>query len=196
MRIKRSTFGRRLAEINGLDRQGFLCWLLSPGTKFLDRQKWWQMPENRPAPHEGLDFCRFLTKRGEVAGFPKCSLVTVMFAGKVVSVFDDFLGKSVLIGHDIGETGGYRLHSICAHLVTDRPLAAGEEVQEGTVLGRMAPTEGKSIPAHLHLSTIWLPGKAGNAEITWKQINSGNAGKLCDPLEFLEPADFCHTAVS
>jgi murein DD-endopeptidase MepM/ murein hydrolase activator NlpD len=70
--------------------------------------------------------------------------------GFAVKYFPDF-GNSIVLRHDL--PSGQRVYSLYAHMMAPSPIAIGQKVQQGQVIGRMGST-GFSTGPHLHFMII------------------------------------------
>jgi len=179
----RSSFTERLVLANHLDEQGFQSWFLRPGMLFSAERIWWGDEETRPRPHEGLDLSAFIDSNGDVASLEAGAKVPVLFGGQVVAIFADFLGQSILVAHQQQE-GGRRFYSIYAHVVAEAGIVVGHHCDDSVIIARIAKSKKAGVPAHLHLSTLWLSGTL-SAEMSWPKIDCSTNIFLCDPLKFI-----------
>ena len=182
--IPPSSFRQALVKLNRLDRQGFRRWVLQPGMEFATRNKWWEDTGQRPAPHEGLDFCCFADRRGRLVNLNEKTLVPAMYDGTVVRMIKDFLGESILVQHGHYDRGK-SLYSIYAHTVPLETLQAGSRVKAGEPLATICATGKKLMRPHLHLSVAWADESAADA-LEWQNINDTDHIVLCNPLDFFD----------
>lgn len=180
-----STFTARLLQANHLHQQDFHQWALQPGMLYAADSTWWGARKTRPRPHEGLDLCTFSDRQGELHSLGAGTLIPALFSGQVVAMFADFLGQSILLTHH--QHGGRRLCSILAHVMAEPHVAIGYPCHEGEIIARIAKSQKAAIPAHLHLSTLWLTGALLD-EMSWSKIHSSTDIHLCDPLQFIYTA--------
>jgi hypothetical protein len=112
-----------------------------------------------------------------------------MSAGTVIDIFDDFLGKSIVLALDL-QVDGYIPHAIYGHVMPAADLRINSRFLEGQILATLAASQKSNIPPHLHLSILLMTRHARTGEIRWQSINDpalGKAlGKLCNPLDFCE----------
>ena len=114
-----------LLEHNRPRMAGFKQWVFQPGMRFQALQKWWGDRGRRAAAHEGLDLYSFEDgarhdeNRGSVHPNPPA------FAGHVVKIEPDFLGKSIFMSHAGVTAGGRRLVSAFGHTVPRNSLRTG-----------------------------------------------------------------------
>lgn len=183
MAIPKSDFSYFLQELNGFAGD-FSHWHFQPGMLFAENQAWWQPGRRRPAPHEGVDFRGYVNLAGETVCFNGRAKVPSLYEGEIAGIFDDFLGRSLLIGHAHFEAGK-RLYSLYAHLRPREGCWLGARVRAGQWIATIAPAKGKKVPAHLHLSTLLMPESAVEA-LSWRTINHQPAVVLRNPAHFLE----------
>lgn len=178
-----SPFTKRLVEVNRLDAQGFCGWRWRSGMLFGDATTWWGEEAPRPQPHEGLDLCTLVDGDGASALLTAGHLIPALFSGKVVAVFADFLGQSIVVAHRKRQGKG-RLHSVYAHVEAEPGVAIGRCCRAGEIIARIAPSSKPGLPAHLHLSVFWLTG-ALPAAMSWSLMHDSPAIQLCDPMPFI-----------
>ena len=182
-----------LARRNHLPVDDFYRFHLRPGMAFAETRAWWRSGP-RTSPHEGLDLRDYLTVQGEVKPLPVDALAPVALSGVVAGVFDDFLGRSVLVVHELFRDDGARLVSISAHLTPSPKIKLGRRLEAGEPIGRLAPAQAGSPPPHLHLSTLWLTGDLP-ADLNWPAITASDRLSLCDPLQLPQICDQHHLPI-
>lgn len=178
-----SAFGERLIRWNGLGAAGFAAWDFLPGMRFGDREAWWRDGAPRDAPHEGLDLGAFRTGDGRRVPLGPGVRVPALWAGAIVAVVPDFLGRSVFVAHDRRDGEGRRLHSVYGHLVPRPGTAPGAALREGEEVGAIADPAARSstVPAHLHLTVAWIAdGTPGMLD--WSVLRDRARALLVDPL--------------
>ena len=179
----KSSFTKRLLQVNRLDEQGFQDWALVPGMLFGADRLWWGGGAPRPRPHEGVDLQDFVDGGGELVTLGAGRMIPALFGGRVVAIFVDFLGHSIMVAHPLRQ-GESRLHSIYAHVEVEPGVALGHQCAAGEIIGRIAKSNRSGVPAHLHLSTFWLSGVLADA-LSWSEIGRATNILWCDPLEFI-----------
>ena len=180
-----ASFTAHLTQLNQLDEQGFQHWFWRPGMLFAAERTWWGREAARIRIHEGLDICLFVDGSGVCRSLAAGTMIPVILAGKVLAVFADFLGHSIVVAHSLKQ-GGRRLCSVYAHVLPEAGIKPGHRCQEGEVIARIAPNLKPAPPVHLHLTTFWLAGRAPQAtRWSWSLIGDLASIRLCDPLEFI-----------
>jgi len=122
--------------------------------RFSDRKQWWTHGKLRVTRHEGVDFCCYTDQKNEIVWFNEKTKVPTLYDGLICEVFDDFLGKSVLIRHSTVNRG-LQFCSIYSHIEPDLAIKIGHHVAAGQCVGRCS--SGKTVPVHLHLTVLWFP---------------------------------------
>lgn len=165
----------------------FKTWLFRPGMLFKELPKWWSPEGSRPTPHEGIDFCCFITQQGPAQSLSYGISIPAAFAGTVVKIFPDFLGWSVLVRHEIFHMDAC-LYSLYAHTIPFERVKGGHSVKAGEAIASLADSRSRgAVPPHLHLSGLWIPAHVNAAaNVNWQTINDPRIATLCDPLTFLE----------
>jgi murein DD-endopeptidase MepM/ murein hydrolase activator NlpD len=137
------------------------------------------------APHEGVDFCCFENQTGQLVSLSEETLVPVMYNGEVTKIFDDFIGKSILIGHEHHILGA-RLSSVYGHTRPAAHLQAGSLVAAGEVIAALASGNKNTITPHLHLTVLWAPTALNQKKINWQTLTDPALATLCDPLGYMK----------
>jgi murein DD-endopeptidase MepM/ murein hydrolase activator NlpD len=183
------SFTDRFVGVNHLEAGGFQRWSFQPGMLFAATTVWWPTPTPaRSRPHEGLDLATFVDNSGNCRSLTHGAMVPVLAEGEVVEIFDDFLGKSILVAHHGYRQGGAALHSIYAHCRIEAGVSSGYRCHGGEIIGRIAANSRGPAPAHLHLSTLWLKGRMDGG-VSWPRINNAPNIRMCDPLAFIGVSD-------
>ena len=183
----KSRFMSFLLENNRPQMDGFKNWLFHPGMLFNSRETWWGAEKQRAAPHEGLDLCSFEDTNGLVKKVDNRIKIPATFAGAIVKIHQDFLGKSIYLSHEIFAADGSRLYTIYGHTKPLSSLAPGDRVAEGEILGAVSAASGQKspVPAHLHISFAWVPGSLDPKRLTWKNLGLDRRITLINPLSVL-----------
>jgi len=163
---------------------GFKGWVFHPGMRFQAREKWWGDQGSRAVPHEGLDLYSFETGGGRVKTVDRRTQIPAAFAGQVVKIEPDFLGKSIYIVHAIYADGGRQLLSAVGHTVPREGLQPGQAVAAGEIIAAVAGGSGPKpdLPPHLHLTFAWVPEDFRLDHLTWKNLGHDPGIRLIDPL--------------
>jgi murein DD-endopeptidase MepM/ murein hydrolase activator NlpD len=180
----RSKFMEFMVEHNRPRMAGFKRWVFQPGMLFQASEKWWGDQGHRAALHEGLDLYSFADAGGRVITVDQHTQIPAAFAGYLVKIDRDFLGKSIFMSHEIFAPGGRRLLSAFGHTAPRDFLKIGQPVAEGEIIAAVAGFPGKttSLPPHLHLTFAWVPVDFTPAQLTWKNLGHDPGITLIDPL--------------
>ncbi len=176
-----------LINLNNLAVPDFTTWEFTPGMLFNQPQKWWTGNENRPAPHEGVDFHLYKNVSGQIRHLPTSTKIPALFAGSVVQICDDFLGKSIFVCGNHTDARGSRLHTIYAHITPYDHIEIGAQIKETDIIAVIADSANKhpKIPPHLHISTLLLPKSTPRNRLNWKTLTGSDLYHFCDPMEFI-----------
>jgi murein DD-endopeptidase MepM/ murein hydrolase activator NlpD len=179
-----SKFMEFMVEHNRPRMDGFRQWVLQPGMRFQAAEKWWGNRGRRPAPHEGLDLYSFEDAAGRRKTVDRHTQIPAAFAGHLVKIHGDFLGKSIFMSHEIFSVGGLRLVSAFGHTVPRDCLKIGQYVAAGEIIGDVAGGAAKptDLPPHLHLTFAWVAADFSPAQLTWETLGSDPGIILIDPL--------------
>ena len=165
-----------LSCLNEKSAKGIKKITLLPGMDFRDREKWWNRGEKRCRPHEGVDIVCCEDDAGKRHFLREGIKVPCLTSGEIVSICDDFLGKSVFVRGESRSRGS--IVAVHAHILPK--VRRGDLVVTGEEIGMIAPTNG-SVPAHLHLSLFRFSPAVPWADIDWNYLNK------CDWDLFLNP---------
>ncbi len=184
-----STFMGSLLEHNRDQMTGFKQWVFQPGMRFQALQKWWGDQGRRAAPHEGLDLYSFEAENGRIKTVDQSTRIPAAFAGQIVKIQPDFLGKSIFMSHAGVTPGERRLLSAFGHTVPRQSLSIGDYVAEGEVIGTISGFPGKAtdLLPHLHLTFAWVPADVSPDRLTWKNLGNDPGISLIDPLMVILP---------
>jgi hypothetical protein len=184
-----SNFINDLLAANRPGMDGFKEWLLQPGMLFGATGKWWGDHGLRYMRHEGLDLSVFAAVDGMIKKLDQHTRIPAAFAGEVIKIAPDFLGKSIYIRHAIFSAGGRQLISAYGHTVPAESLTAGQKVAAGEIIGRISGFPGKktSLVPHLHLTFAWVPLDRAMEQLDWQSLGNDPGITLIDPLAVLSP---------
>ena len=179
-----SQFMEFMLEHNRPRMDGFKSWVFHPGMRFQALQKWWRDQGLRAVPHEGLDLYSFETDGGGVKTVDHQTQIPAAFAGQVVKIDQDFLGKSIYIRHAIYTAGGRQLLSALGHTIPRDGLKTGQQVAAGEIIAAVSGVPGKktNLPPHVHLTFAWVPVDFRLEQLTWKNLGQDPGIRLIDPL--------------
>ena len=179
-----SQFMKFMLEHNRPRMDGFKSWVFHPGMLFQSLQKWWGDQGRRAVPHEGLDLYSFEAAGGRVQTVDQQTQIPAAFAGQVVKIDRDFLGKSIYISHAIHDAGGRQLLSAVGHTVPKDGLKTSQQVAAGEIIAAVAEFPGNktNLPPHLHLTFAWVPKDFRVEQLTWKNLGHDPGIRLIDPL--------------
>lgn len=181
-------FGKYLVACNLLNEMGFEEWLFYPGMLFDSLEKWWEKRGQRPAPHEGTDFCLYKNKAGKECRLDETIRIPVMYDGKIVKIGKDFLGKSVYVSHDIRNGYGKQLYSIYGHTEPYSTIYKGCVLKEGDTFATISDSKKKKVDilSHLHITMAWIPESYPYERLNWTAIGERSGDiTLLNPMEII-----------
>ena len=184
-----SQFMEFMLEHNRPRMDGFKGWVFHPGMLFQALEKWWGDQGLRAVPHEGLDLYSFETAGGRVKTVDQQTQIPAAFAGQIVKIDRDFLGKSIFLSHAVFAPGGRQLLSAFGHTVPRDGLKPGQPVAAGEIIAAVAGVPGQktNLPPHLHLTFAWVPKDFRGEQLTWKNLGHDPGIRLIDPLTVISP---------
>jgi murein DD-endopeptidase MepM/ murein hydrolase activator NlpD len=181
--LSKSRFTDMLIEINALGKSRFDRWIFCSGMLFNSPDKWWGDHGRRDYPHEGIDFCLYGDHSQRIRRIDEKTRIPVMHDGVVKAMFNDYLGKAVIIEHENG-----RFLSIYAHTNPQTGLQIGLSVKEGDIIATLADTsKSKSgIIPHLHFS-LGIPSRHFSYDrFEWRTIRTPEMITLLDPKQVID----------
>jgi hypothetical protein len=186
----KSTFFSHLAANNRPHLDNFKRWVFQPGMLFNSLEKWWGQNGTRPAPHEGLDLCSFAEVNGSIKTLDRHTRIPAAFAGEIVKIAPDFLGKSIYISHEIFDDGGRQLYSAYGHTTPLDALQIGSRVAEGDTIAVISDLTGKKLAVvpHVHITLAWVPAPLAKSDLNWNNLGKNPDIRLIDPLAVLQLA--------
>jgi murein DD-endopeptidase MepM/ murein hydrolase activator NlpD len=184
--LKRTWFSYLVAN-NRPYLDNFKRWIFQPGMLFNSLEKWWGDKGARPAPHEGLDLCSFEDVNGKKKTLDRHTKIPAAFAGEIVKIGPDFLGKSIYISHEIFDECARQLYSAYGHTVPRDSLQTGSRVAEGETIAVISDLSGKklAIVPHVHITFAWIPVPMAVADLHWENLGKKPDIMLIDPLSVL-----------
>lgn len=179
-----SGFCSDLTRLNSLD---FREWLFRPGMLFQSGEKWWGDGGRRSGPHEGIDLCFYRTSSGEQRILPPGTLIPVIYDGEIISITEDFLGRTIFVRHDLPSEGTARFFTIYGHVSPHGGVSSGAAVNKGDAIAGIAERKGgpAGLLPHLHLSAAFIAGDMPPGMLDWKLLNEPDKVSLIDPLALI-----------
>jgi murein DD-endopeptidase MepM/ murein hydrolase activator NlpD len=180
-------FTARLVYANGLDPDDFRGWVFWRGMLFSAPNKWWGDLGPRDFPHEGIDFCLYRNRSGEVRRLGPASLIPAMFSGRVRALFTDYLGQAVVVEHENPPGSGKGI-AVYAHTKPRDDLRPGVLVEAGEIIAAIADT-GRSkagIFPHLHLSLARPAPDLAYDNFFWNRMRDPGQMSLLNPQSLID----------
>ncbi|MBC8549676.1 MAG: hypothetical protein H8D23_08485 [Candidatus Brocadiales bacterium] len=185
--IPESTFKTFFTKHNNFHTYGFKEWIFYPGMLFQDMEAWWTDNGLRPTPHEGIDLCFYRDNTGQVRRIDIGTKIPVMYAGDIVHIHDDFLGKSIYVKHCINDKSGNSLHTIYGHTNPRNLQDTKKRVCEGDIIAEVAAiSEDSKVLPHIHITMAWIPESLPCKKLNWDTIWNSRSVTLCNPLEYID----------
>lgn len=152
--------------------------------KYGEIAKWWGSGGRRKNPHEGLDLAAFIGAGHQEQSLRSGLLVPPVYPGRVLKIFADFQGRTIVMEHDIQAAHPLRLLTFMAHIHPASGVRPGVAIPAAAQLGEIAP--GNNIcPPHLHISTAWVNPALPTADLSWENFQAQDGFHPCDPLQFI-----------
>lgn len=189
-------FAAALTRANPGFVSGFERFLFLPGMEFGAGQQWWGAGDRRLFSHEGVDLCLFRTRDDRLCRVDDTVQVPFCYPGKVAGVIADFLGKTVIVRHEVSpardENAFFMLYG---HVTPVEDLAPGDVIKTGEIFARIADvvTKKSLLSPHLHVSAAWCRRLPPVRTLTWPLLNRIDRSAFMDPLDLL---DICWEMIS
>jgi murein DD-endopeptidase MepM/ murein hydrolase activator NlpD len=147
--------------------------------------KWWGDRGKRNSRHEGLDLLLYRNNDGQVLRLDDKTMVPAIYDGTVVSVIDDFLGRSIFMEHH--SHGNRTFFTAFGHTRPLKGIKAGSKVKEGDIIATIAEISDPKIKitSHLHITAGWASGDLQCEMLNWETIVSSKVIKMVDPLDII-----------
>ena len=181
-------FTQLILKQNSWCEAAFSKWIFSPGMLFQSIDKWWGDFGKRPTPHEGLDLCLYEDTGGRLHHLNASTQIPVIADCRVVKIMDDFLGKTVMLEHDLPEKDGGLFLTIFGHAKPDKNLCVDDRFKKGDVICTVSEPEKLKILPHLHITMAKVLQQNTYAGLNWDTIPKSDLLTLTDPLPFLNGA--------
>lgn len=173
-----------LIEANGLNPADFQRWIFYPGMRFNSPDKWWGDCGRRDFPHEGVDFCLYQDRSGQVQRIGEKTRIPVMHAGVVRALFTDYLGQAVILEHEKLPGENKKMLSVYAHTKPQTGIQPGVSVRAGDIIATIADTRRSktNILPHLHVSFGYPSPDLVYDPFVWDSMRDPRQVSLIDPL--------------
>ena len=182
---EKSGFTEHFIRANGLPKNDFEEWLLCSGMLFEAPDQWWGIQGKRKKLHEGLDLGFYRNQKKEIIGFDDSTRIPTIYEGVIVGIFNDFLGKSIFIKHEISSADDGMLFTIFGHVNPGKEIYPGIRLEEGEIIASVASSGKSRMSPHLHISIGWAKKEITDEILDWEIISSSEMLKLIDPLEII-----------
>jgi len=186
--LKKTRFTELLIRATALDDRGFKEWLFWPGMLFISLDKWGGDHGKRDKPHEGVDICLYKARRNRILRLDGKTKIPAMYDGVVVRIFNDFLGKSLIIEHGLPNSDNIRFCTIYGHTNPHVGLHIGSIVKGGDIIATLVDSikSKHDIFPHLHISLGWTSKFISYDRLDWETIGAPNTLTLLDPLHVID----------
>lgn len=160
-------------------------WIILEGMSFRSMFKWWGDRGLRKYPHEGVDLCMFRDKNGNIHNIDEIFKAAVIYKGRIYRIIDDFMGKTLFVGHEIFDNS-MQLFSVYGHVKPMDGIIEGLELRDNDIIGTVSNAKDTNIKPHIHLTMVWLPRDIPIDQLNWKTLNNKEISVLIDPFEIIK----------
>jgi hypothetical protein len=175
-------YNEAFLSLNHLQDLGFERWAFRPGMLFGSKEQWWGRGGQRKAAHEGIDLKTYLTDKDALLQLDDRILVPSIASGKIVSISDDFIGRSIFMEHPNITMADKRLITLFGHTRPSASANVGSHLEEHSILGTIAKPRSSRSTSHLHVSIAWIAKGIAASKLDWEMISKGDGVELLDPL--------------
>jgi murein DD-endopeptidase MepM/ murein hydrolase activator NlpD len=182
----KSRFTELLLKKNAFGKNKFKEWIFHPGMLFGSKDKWWDKSA-RDKPHEGLDLCCYCNHSEKILRINEGTKIPAMFDGIVAGIIDDFLGKSIIIKHNISGSVLGAFCTIYGHVIPESGIDAGSIVKQGDLIAALAgigKSKAKIFP-HLHISLGYTSENIPYEKLDWAIISDPKNFTLLNPMQII-----------
>jgi murein DD-endopeptidase MepM/ murein hydrolase activator NlpD len=186
--LVKNRFAEMLVDANRIEAATFKCWVFCPGMQFNSPHKWWGDRGQRDFPHEGVDFCLYEDRSGQMHRLDEKTRIPAMADGVVRAVFRDYLGQAVIVEHDDVQGGEGSYLSIYAHTHPRKDLRPGTAVRAGDIIATIADTRSSKIKIlpHLHLSIGRPSPDLVYRDFFWNIMRDPDQVTLLKPMDAID----------
>ena len=182
-------FTQLILNANPSIRDDFDGWMFHAGMLFDSPEKWWGDLGQRDFPHEGMDFCCFRDRSNRRHRLSTQTRIPVMFDGMVRAVFKDYLGRAIVVEHDIpvdGKISKKGLLTVYAHTNLMEGVKPGKQLNQGDIIATIASTHQSkaNILPHLHLSVAIPAPDLSYDPFVWNIMRDPARIILMNPMFF------------
>ena len=181
--LEKTYFTEIIIKENNLDN--FNRWIFYPGMLFNSLYKWWDDKGLRNKCHEGLDLCLFEDGKRKIIQLNERINIPVMYDGIVVIIFDDFLGKTIIVEHSLFNN---KFCTIYAHTNPKKNLYVGSIVKQKEIIATISNSnnlKNKILP-HLHISLACVNKFISYEKLNWNKIANSDELTLIDPIDLID----------
>jgi len=186
--LSKNRFVEMLVAANRIEAATFKCWAFCPGMRFNSLHKWWGDHGQRDFPHEGVDFCLYEDRSGQLHRLDEKTRIPVMADGVVRAMFKDYLGQAVIVEHDDVRSDKGTYLSVYAHTQPREDLSPGKAVRAGDIIATIADTRHSkaNILPHLHLSIGRPLPDLVYENFVWNIMRDPGRVALLDPMDVID----------
>ncbi|OQY01027.1 MAG: hypothetical protein B6I26_05335 [Desulfobacteraceae bacterium 4572_130] len=185
MILKIKDYFDQIALCNNFFFADFSEWLFYNGMLFGSYEKWWGDFGLRSNLHEGIDIAMYKDKYGKTKWFDTNIKIPAMAKGGIINICNDFLGKSLIIEHELSQNKKSRIISVYAHVCVAKNIYIGRKIRKGDIIANVCDTSRKksNIPCHVHISIMEVKKKISNHFLNWEffEVNNSDLVKLFNP---------------
>ncbi len=188
MTLEKTQFTEMLIGANGFDPKDFKNWVFCQGMRFNSPDKWWGDKGKRDFPHEGIDFCLYADRAGQVRRIGAKTCLPVMHHGVVRALFADFLGMAIILEHESAQGAEKTFLSAYAHTEPLEGIRPGVRVKKGDIIATIADTrrsKAKILP-HLHFSIGQPAPDLVYERFVWNDMRNPGLVTLLDPQSIID----------
>ena len=191
MALHHPNYTHMIIEANQPALVNFDLWIFHPGMLFQSLDKWWGDFGRREFPHEGIDFCLYKNRIGQMHRLSSETQIPVIFGGVVRAMFKDYLGQAIIVEHETDNIANGKYLTVYAHTKPRKGVQPGLQVKKGDIIATIADTRHSkaNILPHLHFSLAIPNPDLGYQDFVWNIMRDPARITLLDPLNLVK-ADY------
>lgn len=184
----KTNFTEMLIAANGIAPGDFQSWVFCENMMFNALGKWWGDYGQRDFPHEGIDLCLYMDGAGRLRRLDEQTRIPAMHDGVVKALFDDYLGRAVIIEHEDCKDGSEKYLSAYAHTAPQAEIQPGAKIKRGDIIATIADTSKSKarILPHLHYSLGRPSPNLVYDPFVWNIMRDPKLVTLNDPFEMVD----------
>lgn len=181
---KFSDYLQTIARINLLGNGLKIHWVFFCGMLFLSREKWWGDFKCRSTPHEGVDIgCYKIGHEKKIHRLTPQTKIPAMDNGRLITICDDFLGKTLVVEHENQTDPKFRTVCTYAHVIPEPGIVKGRPIKKDQVIATVCSTDkNPQLSSHLHFSCFEIINPMDENLLNWNLFTDPQKVSMIHPF--------------